>query len=99
MLQIQQITAGKFYVNNSRMIMREVVTVHGQTILFKTHHLDTGNSCGSPSRCKVMDFLNWADHEATSTELTSLRYRKGNASSAEEQPLDWEDFYATSPLN
>jgi len=56
--------------------MREVVMVKDQTIVFITHHMETGNSCGSASECKLLDFLQWAHHEASPAEMTSLLYRK-----------------------
>ena len=67
------VIVGKFYVNNGRRIAREVLRTSGQRILFNTYHLDTGNSCGSPSECRIQDFVCWADHEATSAELASLQ--------------------------
>ena len=99
MLESQKVSAGKYYVNRSKMIIREVVMIKGQTVLFNTHHLDTGNSCGSPSECMVMDFLKWADHEATTAELTSLHYRKGKSSLGEELTFDWEESHAAVPMN
>ena len=99
MLDGQKVSTGKYYVNTSKMIVREVVMINGQTVLFNTHHLDTGNSCGSPSECLVMDFLKWADHEATPAELTSLHYRKGRSSLGEEPAFDWEEFHAAIPMN
>jgi hypothetical protein len=71
-----KVNAGKFYVNHSRKIIREVVMVKDQTVVFLTHHLDTGNSCGSASECNILDFLQWAHHEASPAEMTSLLYRK-----------------------
>lgn len=99
MLESQKVSTGKYYVNRSKMIIREVVMINGQTVLFNTHHLDTGNSCGSPSECMIMDFLEWADHEATAAELTSLHYRKREFSLGEELTFDWEEFHASTPMN
>ena len=99
MLESQRVSVGKYYVNRSKRIVREVVMINGRTVLFITHHLDTGNSCGSPSECLVMDFLHWADHEATPAELTSLHYRKGEASLGEELLYDWEEVHAALPMN
>jgi hypothetical protein len=95
----QNVSMGKYYVNRSKVIVREVVMINGQTVLFNTHHLDTGNSCGSPSECRILDFLNWADHEATPAELTSLHYRKGESSLGEELTFDWEEFHAAPPMS
>jgi hypothetical protein len=99
MLESQKVSTGKYYVNRSKKIIREVVMINGQTVLFNTHHLDTGNSCGSPSECMFMDFLKWADHEATPAELTSLQYRKGESSLGEGRTFDWEEFHAAIPMN
>ena len=99
MLEGQKVSTGKYYVNHSKMILREVVMIKDQTVLFNTHHVDTGNSCGSPSECKLMDFLNWADHEATPAELTSLHYRKGEYSLVEEFTFDWEEYHSEIPVN
>jgi hypothetical protein len=72
MLRKRDVIVGKFYVNNERRIAREVLQASGQTIKFNTHHLDTGNSCGSPSECPVQDFVRWANSEASPTELAFL---------------------------
>lgn len=76
MTRKQKVVAGQFYVDHSRKIMREVVKVSDQTVVFITHHMETGNSCGSVSECKIPDFLQWVHHEASSAEMTSLLYRK-----------------------
>ena len=76
MLQRRSIIAGKCYVNNTRTIAREVLGTSDQTVIFHTYHLNSGNSCGSPSECMKQDFIRWADHEADSVELTKLKTRK-----------------------
>jgi hypothetical protein len=79
MLRSRKVTAGKYYVNNARKIIREVLMVNNKTVTFNTYHLDTGNSCGSPSECMILDFIHWADHEATPTEMASLQYLRMEA--------------------
>jgi hypothetical protein len=79
MLRSRTIIVGKYYVNNARKIAREVVEMDDKTVTFNTYHLDTGNSCYSPSQCTKRDFLNWADHEATPSEMTNIRYRQMEA--------------------
>jgi hypothetical protein len=79
MLRRQDITVGKYYVNISRRIAREVVQADENTVVFDTYHLNTGNSCGSPSECTKHDFVHWADREATDAESASLRYTKTDA--------------------
>jgi len=79
MFRKQAITAGKYYVNNARRIAREVLRTNENIILFNTYHLNTGNSCGSPSECTKQDFIHWADREATVAESASLRYMKADA--------------------
>ena len=79
MLRNRQITVGKYYVNNARNIAREVVTCCDKTVVFITHHLDTGNSCNAPSECLKRNFINWADHEATPMELAKLQSNKLDA--------------------
>jgi len=79
MLRKHDITVGKYYVNNTRRIAREVLKANENTILFDTYHLNTGNSCGSPSECTKQDFIHWADREATVAESASLRYMKVDA--------------------
>ncbi|HLO33156.1 MAG TPA: hypothetical protein VK249_28675 [Anaerolineales bacterium] len=79
MLQNQDVIAGKFYVNNDRRIAREVLRTSRQTVTFNTYHLDTGNSCGSPSECLVEDFMRWANGEASSTELAFLQHQSMDA--------------------
>ena len=73
MFQKQDVIVGKFYVNNERRIAREVLKTGKQFILFNTYHLDTGFSCGSPSECKVQDFVRWAHAEASPAELAFLQ--------------------------
>ena len=51
MLRRQDIMVGKWYVNNKRNVARAVVRADEKTIQFNTHHLNSGNSCGSPSEC------------------------------------------------
>ena len=79
MLRNRNIAVGKYYVNNARRIAREVLGIAVNIVTFHTHHLDTGNSCPSPSECTLRDFLHWADHEATSSEMSHLRYRQMEA--------------------
>jgi hypothetical protein len=76
MLQKQDVTAGKTYVDQGRRIAREVLQVSGKIITFYNYHLDTGNSCGSPSECTVQDFMRWACDEASEAELAFLRVRR-----------------------
>ena len=73
MLRKRDIRVGKCYVNNTRTIVRQVVQVNNQIILFNTYHLDTGYSCGSPSECLTQDFTHWVDCEASPTELARLQ--------------------------
>jgi CheY-like chemotaxis protein len=71
MLRRQDVLVGKWYVNNKRNVARAVVRVDEKTIQFNTHHLNNGNSCGSPSECTRLDFMRWADREASHTETLS----------------------------
>jgi len=73
MLREQDIRVGKFYVNNGRKVAREVLQASGQILLFNNYHLDTGYSSGSPSECTMQDFANWADREATFSEIASVQ--------------------------
>ena len=45
-------------------------------VTFYNYHLDTGNSCGSPSESTVQDFMRWADDEASPAELVFLQARR-----------------------
>ncbi|HXD10539.1 MAG TPA: hypothetical protein VN653_10790 [Anaerolineales bacterium] len=74
MLRNRIITPGKCYVNNRRKVAREVLSADNQTIKFYTYHLDTGNSCGSPSESTRQDFIQWADREASPAEIASLQF-------------------------
>jgi hypothetical protein len=76
MLRNRNVAVGKYYVNNARRIAREVLGIQNNIVIFNTHHMDTGNSCHSPSECTIRDFIHWADHEATSSEMSGLRYRQ-----------------------
>jgi hypothetical protein len=75
MLRSRDISVGKYYVNNARKIAREVIETDDKTVTFNTYHLDTGNSCSTPSQCTRRDFTHWADREATPTELAGLKDR------------------------
>lgn len=79
MLQKRDLIIGKFYVNSERRIAREVVQTTRQIITFNTYHLDTGNSCGSPSECLVEDFIRWAHSEVSPAELAALQYQSMDA--------------------
>ena len=76
MTRNQKVTTGKYYVNNARNIVREVLEVRDEAVVFITYHLDTGASAGIPSECARQHFRHWADHEATQTEITSLQQWK-----------------------
>jgi len=78
MLRGRDIHVGKCYVNNARTIVREVLQASGHIIIFNTYHLDTGNSCGSPSECTRRDFTHWADCEASPTEMARLQYQNSS---------------------
>jgi len=69
MSQRQAVTVGKWYVNNKRNVARAVVRADEQTVQFNTHHLSSGNSCGSPSECTQLEFARWADREASPAEI------------------------------
>ena len=86
MLRKRDVIIGKFYVNNERRIAREVLRTSRQTVTFNTYHLDTGNSCGSPSECLVQDFLRWANSEASPMELAFLERQ---VMAAQHHVLDW----------
>jgi len=75
MLQSRQVSAGKFYVNRTRKIAREVLEIKENAVIFITYHLDTGASAGNPSECMKQHFTHWADHEATFTEIYNLQHR------------------------
>ena len=79
MLRKQAIIVGKYYVNNSRKVAREVLGANAKTVRFINYHLDTGNSCGSASECTRQDFMNWADREATSAEVASVQSQEMEA--------------------
>ena len=72
MLHRGDIIVGKCYVDNERKIARLVLGVDRKTVKFNTYHMDTGNSCGSPSEWSGQEFNHWADHEATPAEIAKL---------------------------
>ena len=79
MLRKRDVIVGKFYVNSERRIAREVLQTSRQTVTFNTYHLDTGNSCGSPSECLIEDFIRWANCEVSTTQLTFLQRQSREA--------------------
>jgi hypothetical protein len=85
MLRSRNVAVGKYYVNSARNIAREVLEIDDKIVKFNTHHLDTGNSCLSSSECTLQDFIHWANHEATPSEMASLHLRKMEAALYEPQ--------------
>jgi hypothetical protein len=101
MAESLNVREGKYFVDHSRKIVREVVMIHDHRVAFITHHLDTGNSCGSASECKLDDFLLWAHHEATDAEIAGLQYRKKDMFYEELPFSHWDQIEAgpqISPL-
>ena len=90
MLRRQAITVGKWYVNNERKIARAVLEADETTVQFNTHHLDSGNSCGSSSECTSQEFVHWADREASATETVSLQKQKMETLLRAPQSPNWE---------
>ena len=78
--------------------MREVVMLGDEIVVFITHHLETGNSCGSASECRIPDFLKWADHEATPAEMNNLRSRRGEIYIDPGRLTHWEELDLTSQI-
>jgi hypothetical protein len=79
MLRNRNVAVGKYYVNHARKIAREVLGIKDKIVTFNTHHMDTWNSCHSASECTLRDFIHWADHEATLSEMSGLLYRQMEA--------------------
>ena len=73
MIRSRRVVAGKYYVNSTRSIAREVLDVRDDAVVFITYHLDTGTSTGNPNICMKQHFAHWADHEATKLEITGLQ--------------------------
>jgi hypothetical protein len=96
MLRSRNIAVGKHYVNNARKIAREILGIKDKIVTFNTHHLDSGNSCHSPSECTLRDFIQWANHEATHSEMTGLRYRQMEAALYAPQWSIHEELHATA---
>jgi len=79
MLRRREVIVGKCYANNARKVTREVVAANHETVKFHTYHLDTGNSCSSPSECAKQEFMHWADREVTPAEMASLQTQEMDA--------------------
>jgi len=92
MLRRQEVTIGKCYVNDARNIAREVVSANDETVRFNNYHMETGNSCGSPSECARDEFIHWADREATPAEMASLQYQEMDALFSAPQTMSLEDL-------
>ena len=90
MLRRQAITVGKWYLNNDRRVARAVLEADEETIQFNTHHLDSGNSCGSSSECTRQAFARWADREASPAETASLQNRNMEAKFRTPESSKWE---------
>ncbi len=73
MLPSQEVAVGKFYVNQTRNVARQVVEIRNNAIIFINYHLNTGASTGTPSECMKQHFTLWADREASQSELTRLK--------------------------
>jgi len=76
MLRSRSVIVGKYYVNNTRNIAREVLEIKDEAVIFITYHLDTGASTGNPNICMKQHFTHWADHEATKLEIANLQQLK-----------------------
>ena len=76
MSRSQKVIAGKYYVDHARNIVREVLDVRDNAVVFITYHLDTGASTGNPNMCMKTSFTHWAHHEATQAEIFNLQHRK-----------------------
>jgi len=79
MVRKRDITVGKCYVNSDRKVARGVLGANDKIVSFNTYHLDTGNSCDSPSECTRQNFIRWADHEATPAEIAILESHETEA--------------------
>ena len=79
MVRKQDLSAGRYYVNYGSRVARAVLAASDKIVTFITYHLDTGNSCGSASECTKSDFIRWADHEATPTELAKVQSHEAEA--------------------
>lgn len=73
MVRRRDLITGKFYVDRGYKIAREVLRISRQTITFNTYHLDTGNSCGTPSECLIDHFVRWASREVLPGTLAFLQ--------------------------
>jgi hypothetical protein len=89
-LRKQAITVGKWYVNNERTIARAVLEADEKIVQFNTHHLDSGNSCGSSSECTRQAFARWADREASPAETARLQIQKMEAEIRVPRLSKWE---------
>jgi CheY-like chemotaxis protein len=99
MLQRQDVTVGKWYVNNKRNVARAVVSADEKTVLFNTHHLNSGNSCGSASECTRLDFMRWADREASPAETVSRQWVVGGKTEFfTSQPVRIADVISSAPV-
>jgi len=76
MLRNGNVVVGNYYMDNRRRIARQVLKIADGTVIFNTYHLDNGNCTGNPSICLQTDFINWADHEATTREISILQSRE-----------------------
>jgi len=77
-------------VNNKRRVARAVLEANIKTVKFNTHHLDSGNSCGSSSECTRQEFVRWADRETSPAETASLKNQKMEAEFRAPQSTSWE---------
>ena len=69
------LVAGKYYIDRTRQTAREVIGIDDQSINFISYHLDTGKSDGKLYQTLRRDFLRWADHAASSSEVADLHSR------------------------
>ncbi len=99
MLRKQDLSAGKCYVNYGSKVARAVLAANDNIVTFITYHLDTGNSCGSASECTKSDFIRWADHEATPTELAKLQSHEAEALFREPQAPNREALAYSAEIN
>jgi hypothetical protein len=73
MVRKRDVSTGRFYVNKERTIARQVLRISRETVVFNTYHLDTGNSCGTPSEHTLGSFARWASREVPPAKLAILQ--------------------------
>lgn len=80
MLTRREVAVGKFYINDNKQAVREVVEVIDRRwVKFNAYSLTSGRLTRGPHQmCAHDQMIHWADREATPEECATLEHEQAN---------------------